>query len=170
MSWFYNLRISTKLRLSFGVLLVLMIGIGYSGYFGMMNIIPNFDSMYKDRLVPSIQFYRMLKNVNEIRIQAIRHINTNDSSEMQRIEEIIKVLQSDFNKNLEEYAATYLVREEVENLAKLRKDLVQFNNALAKELTASRSLLREDALKLHLGEFSDRTVAVTQTMNALVDV
>ncbi|MFY8000778.1 MAG: MCP four helix bundle domain-containing protein, partial [Candidatus Kapaibacteriota bacterium] len=151
MSWFYNLRISTKLRLSFGVLLVLIIGVGYSGYFGMMNIIPNFDSMYKDRLVPSIQFYRMLKNVNEIRLQAIRHINTNDSSEMQRIEEIIKVLQSDFNKNLEEYAATYLVREEVENLAKLRKDLIQFNNALAKELTASRALLREDALKLHLG-------------------
>lgn len=170
MKWFYNLRISTKLRLAFGSLFLLIIAVGYSGYDGMMRIIPNFDSMYKDRLVPSLQFYRMLKDVNAVRSLAIQHINTNQVAEMQTLESSIATLNADFDKHLEDYAATYLVEQEKRNLAQLRTDVAAFRTILKQELEQSKAFRREDALNIHLSTFSTATEQIASTMSALVDV
>ncbi|MCU0426431.1 MAG: MCP four helix bundle domain-containing protein [Candidatus Kapabacteria bacterium] len=170
MTWFYNLRISTKLRLTFGALVMLIISAGYSGYDGMMRIIPNFDSMYKDRLVPAIQFFRMLKDVNTVRSLAIRHINTNEAAEMQALEEKITATNNDFDSILEAYAATYLVEAEKRNLAQLRTDLQEFRVVLKQELALSKELRREEALQLHLGAFAKATDNIAATMSALIDV
>lgn len=74
MQWFHNLKIQSKLLSVVAVLLLLTMVVGYYGYSGLSTIIPNFDSMYKDRLIPVIQMFSMSQHIGEIRIKLRTHI------------------------------------------------------------------------------------------------
>jgi methyl-accepting chemotaxis protein len=150
--WFYNLRIRTKLRVGFGIMFVLAIIMGWSSYNAVNTIIPNFDSMYKDRLIPAIQMYRINKDLAEMRAASLTHIKLTGLGDMQPLEDKIKALDSDLEQQLSNYVATILVAEEQAVLPKLRLHLKEFRTMFQQKMEFSRQMQTLQAEQLHINE------------------
>jgi methyl-accepting chemotaxis protein len=170
MQWFYDLSIKAKLRVGFGVLLALMLLIGFAGHRGLSTIIPSFDSMYKDRLVPAIQMYRIHKDLSEIRSLTLEHIRDSTQSQVQQISAEITALNADIDQQIRDYAATYLVPEEVTALAELRQALVSYRAALERTLRLSAAQQTQKAEHSYLNEESLALERLLKPINAIVAV
>jgi len=170
MQWFYDLSIKAKLRVGFGVLLALMLLIGFAGHRGLNTIIPSVDSMYKDRLVPAIQMYRVHKDLSEIRALTVAHIKDSTQSQRQKISAEITTLNADIDQQIREYAATYLVPEEVAALAELRQALASYRTTLERTLRLSFAQQIYEAEHVYLNEESLALEQVLKPIHAIVAV
>ena len=59
MNWFYNLKVKQKLLISFSVISIIMVFIGWVGYSSLTKINDNGEMLYNDRVIP-------LKNLGEV--------------------------------------------------------------------------------------------------------
>jgi methyl-accepting chemotaxis protein len=168
--WFYNLGIRTKLRIGFGILFVLALVIGIAGYKAMNIILPNFDSMYKDRLVPAIQMYRIDKDLTEMRSLSLSHIKLAGLGDMQQIEDKIKALDAGIEREITAYAATYLVAEEQAALPKLRQHLKEFRTVFQQKMEYSRQMQTLQAEQVHINEENQALERVLADVTTIINI
>ena len=129
----FNLSITTKLRIGYGTLLLLILISAAAGHQAVNAIIPNFDSMYKDRLVPVVQMYRASKDLVEMHEYSLAHIKMFGLGDVKDIEVKLAELNNDLDKQISDYSATYLVLDEEVALKQLRPSLSEFRRIFIKK-------------------------------------
>lgn len=170
MQWFYNLSIKTKLRIGFGALLLFVIISALAGYQAVNVIIPNFDSMYKDRLLPAIHMYRASKDLVEMHEYSLAHIKTSGLTDVKEIELKLNELNSNLDKEISDYSATYLVPEEEIALQHLRTNLSDFRRIFNQKMDLSRNGQPASAEQLHLNEETQALAKVAQSITEIVNI
>jgi methyl-accepting chemotaxis protein len=101
MTWFQNLKISKKLAVGFGIVLVLMVTLGIVSLFQMSKLNGSTDDISTNWL-PSIRTLAQLKyDVSDIRRKELNHIVMTDKSGMDKYEsqseELFQKIQKDRN-------------------------------------------------------------------------
>ncbi len=170
MQWFFNFSIKTKLRIGYGTLLLLILISAAAGHQAINAIIPNFDSMYKDRLVPTVQMYRASKDLVEMREYSLAYIKTEGMLDIKDVEIKIAALNADFDKQINDYAATYLVPAEEVALKQLRTDLAEFRRIFNEKIALSRSQQFANAELMHFGEENQILLKVAKSITTIIDI
>ncbi len=52
MKWIYNLKVSAKLTVAFGLIMVILLAVTYLGYSGIASVQAGMETMYQDRTLP----------------------------------------------------------------------------------------------------------------------
>jgi methyl-accepting chemotaxis protein len=146
MKWFYDLRIRTKLLSSFAAILLLTIVVGYQGLTSLQTIIPSFQSMYHDRLVPSLQLVNVVENLYNVRIAVLNHYLSDTPAEKQQYERTIQELIHKNEEIIKAFSATHLVDEQQKTLVKFHEAQEAYNNAREISLKFSREGRKKEAL------------------------
>ncbi|MCU0424328.1 MAG: methyl-accepting chemotaxis protein [Candidatus Kapabacteria bacterium] len=170
MQWFYDLSIRTKLRIGFGALLLVIILSAFAGYRAVNAIIPNFDSMYKDRLIPSIQMYRASKNLVEMHEYSLAHVKISGMGDVKDIELKLTELNADVDKQISDYSATYLVPAEEVALKQLKIDLSDFRRIFNQKMDLSRNGQPASAEQIHLNEETQALTRVAKSITEIVNI
>jgi methyl-accepting chemotaxis protein len=168
--WFINLSVRTKLRLGFGMQFLAVIVLSLVSYTAFETIIANFNSMYADRLVPAIQMYRINNDLTQMRSLSLEHIKFSEQSQMAQVEQKINAFNANIDKQVSDYAATYLVPEEVIALAALRQHLAEFRQIFNRKLQYSRDLQNAEAESLHLREETVALDRLVRNITTIVEV
>jgi methyl-accepting chemotaxis protein len=145
MKWLNDVKMSTKLLGSFGIMVVMMIIIVVVGYIGMNDINNGMTQLYYDRTLPIQQvgtanaaFYKMRGDVYKYLL--IVEERENVQSDIIADQEII-------NKQIDLYRNTYLVDEEIAALAEFDRTYAAY--LLAVEVCLmEKHLVREKLLMM----------------------
>jgi methyl-accepting chemotaxis protein len=167
MLWFHNIKIQAKILLLVFVLLALTSTVGYYGYSGLNVLVHNFDSMYKDRLIPTLQMFKLSQHILEVRSTALTHVRTTGASEMLDLDKKIQAKDAEIDKVVAEYAATYLVEAEVKGLAELRTNLATYRASRDQMVGLSRAMKKQEADNLMQGQTGAAALALVGSMEKL---
>lgn len=167
MLWFHNIKIQAKILLLVFVLLALTSTVGYYGYSGLNVLVHNFDSMYKDRLIPTLQMFKLSQHILEVRSTALTHVRTTGASEMLDLDKKIQAKDAEIDKVIAEYAATYLVEAEVKGLAELRTNLATYRASRDQMVGLSRAMKKQEADNLMQGQTGAAALALVSSMEKL---
>ncbi len=171
MKWFYDLKISTKLILTFGIVAVIAALIGWVGYTGVTAVAKNGRSMYLNRLEP----IRDLGYANAallIRRGDIREmLLVKNKTEREKLAGSIKEQTEKVTTLIDTYSKRVLVKEEEELLPVFQENwkknipLVDEAVTLALQMSdkESEAIVLGDGIKVSLG-------ACRKTLAALADV
>lgn len=72
MKWFLNLKVSSKIIISFLLIVSVIVFMGIKGVHNLGKLNDNSGKMYKDRLIPMHQVGQVLANLNRIRNQQLQ--------------------------------------------------------------------------------------------------
>jgi methyl-accepting chemotaxis protein len=118
MQWFNNLKTRTKLLASFIAMAVIVVLLSVLSINGIAAVKQNTETLYADRLVPTIGIARILGHLNFLRIGVT--INEPDASKRQEmINDVIKN-EREIERLIEKYGAIDLMPEEKKVLEDLK--------------------------------------------------
>jgi methyl-accepting chemotaxis protein len=167
MLWFHDIKIQAKILLLVSILLALTSTVGYYGYSGLNVLVHNFDSMYKDRLIPTLQMFKLSQHILEVRSTALTHVRATSASEMLDLDKKIQTKDAEIDKVIAEYAATYLVEAEIKGLAELRTNLAAYRSQRDQQLNLSRAMKKQEADNMMQGQAGSTALALVGSMEKL---
>ncbi len=170
MKWFYDMKIKSKLLVSFSVVLIFTIIVGATGYYGLNKIIPSMESMYHDRLVPTMEISNIVRSMYSIRIYIVDHYISQNEDEMKYYENKIAVCDSTINENLGSYSKTYLVDQEIKKLADFQKRLTEYNNLRLEVIRLSSGNKKDEAKDLIFGKAKEKFSIALNDAEALLQI
>lgn len=122
MNFFKNMKTSSKLILSFAILISLIIVLGVISLIRIGGMKDMMKSFYDDRFVPVVDLGTVNYNISNIRMGALRIMSEPDAAKRQTIFNEASGWEKDINSLIDKYASTYLIEEE-------KKVLAQFQDA-----------------------------------------
>ncbi len=118
MNWFKNLKIRTKLLVSFSSVAVITLFVGLIAYFSLIAISAKQNELYNDRLVPIRDLGSSHASILTIRGDLAQALATDDIAVRKQYVTSMKNNIENVNELMEKYSKTFLVKEEEENLPK----------------------------------------------------
>ncbi|MDH4101675.1 MAG: methyl-accepting chemotaxis protein, partial [Nitrospirota bacterium] len=112
MSFFRDMKTANKVVVSFACVIICIVAMGAITIERMGELRDNLNSMYLDRLVPSIDLGKINDSLGSVRINALRIANETDLSKRQAYNNAASEDQKEINQLIEKYGATYLTPEE----------------------------------------------------------
>ncbi len=170
MKWLYDLKIKSKLLLSFSVVLILTIIVGATGYYGMHKIIPSMESMYNDRLVPTMEISNIVRSMYSMRIYIVDHYISQNEEEMKNYENKIAICDSTIKENLDRYSKTYLVDQEIKKLADFQKSLSEYYSLRLEVIKLSSGNKKDEAKVLIFGNAKEKFATALNNAEALLQI
>lgn len=164
MRQFDNIKIQAKILVLVVLLLALTGSVGYYSYSGLNTVNQNFASMYKDRLLPTLQMFKLSQHIIQMRGYTLSHTRTANAAEMSELDRKIDEKDVDIDKVAAEYAATYLVEEEKKELAAFQTNLAAYRTARNQMRSLSRAQKKREADSVFMGP---ATVAALATVSSL---
>jgi methyl-accepting chemotaxis protein len=169
MKWLNDVKMSTKLLGSFGIMVVMMIIIVVVGYIGMNDINNGMTQLYYDRTLPIQQvgtanaaFYKMRGDVYKYLL--IVEERENVQSDIIADQEII-------NKQIDLYRNTYLVDEEIAALAEFDRTYAAYLLAVEDIISFTENGQMQLALDSLLdGEASRTRKAADDAMKNIIQI
>ncbi|WP_027622987.1 methyl-accepting chemotaxis protein [Clostridium lundense] len=125
MKFFNNLKISSKLILSFLIVGCLMIAIGIMGVLNMNKINEKAEDLYYDNIVGITEINDIDKDLFKIYLDIQLMINNDNSSKINELKNEIGKLSSEYKKNIEVYKGSITKKEDKELLDELEVRLTQ---------------------------------------------
>ena len=165
-----NLKISTKLIISFGIVLVLLIAIAVTGYIGIANVNAKLDSLYHDQTLPIEYLGNAETALYNFRGNVYKYILI--PSGRQATKQAIEDDKTTIKENMDKYLATYLVEEE-------KAAITPFNNQYETYLsTVDRAMSAVDngdeATAINSiadgGEVAEARKALYSTMEKIIEI
>lgn len=183
MKWFKNLKIGSKLLISFVMVAAITLIVGYTGYSGISEISDNQNTMYVDRLIP----IRDLGYANEAlltaSIEMVQALGTLDLSERKTYVDSIRVETKKVDELVDAYSKTVLVKAEEETLPKFlsawneykrqRESALEYLLSLqddeAKQIIYSTSLFSQNEARKNLMTLIDINAKVASELDDATD-
>ncbi|MGB9591068.1 MAG: methyl-accepting chemotaxis protein [Candidatus Kryptoniota bacterium] len=170
MTWIDNLKVSNKLTLGFGVVLVLTIAIAVVGFLGIRNVNTKLESLYFDRTLPIQQVGNAERALYKMRGDLYKYllIPQERQTTKQEIENDKAVIQ----ENMDKYRETYLVEEEKAAFQQFDQDYAPYLAAVDRLIAAVDGGDEATAIKSINtgGEVSNARKAVDASMTTIVEI
>ena len=126
MKHFKDMNIKTKLMVTFlGMALISGI-IGWLGYDAASYIMAQQDTLYLDRLVPIRDLGFVSTSIHHAESKLHQLVDVRDPAERRKLATDITLEIQNVDKLIDDYSKTYLVEEEVKNLARFRTEWPKF--------------------------------------------
>lgn len=129
MNFFRDMKTSSKLTVSFALVVVFVVLLGGLSINRIMNMKANLQSLYADRFVPVVDLGKVNMELANIRMGALKIMNEPDAAKRQAIAGQAAENEKVVNELIEKYAATTLVPEEVKVLSEFRPAWKAYNDS-----------------------------------------
>jgi len=170
MNIFKNMKTRTKLLLSFTIMALFgaiqaVMGIGSTGEMrGMIQ------TLYDDRLVPSIDLGKMVNNLVNIRRGALQITMEADLSKRQDIFNSASNDEKDMEKLIQKYGATYLVPEEKKVFDEFQPAWKVYNESRLVTYRLSLENKFDEAKNNALVDAAPKFKVVNEKLNRLIEI
>ncbi len=129
MRGFNNLKVGTKLIISFFIMISMICLVGFLGISNMASMNHNIKSMYESDLV-GIKSINMLKtNLTTIRADILLVLDPENASKRQEIESSINAIRDQNNELIAEYKTTITEKEDADIFAQFETELTAYRVA-----------------------------------------
>jgi len=170
MNWFKNLKIRTKLLLSFSVVALITLVVGIIGYTSLVSINKNQDAMYVDRLEPIRDLGYANAALLIARGDIVAALGTTDLKKREEYKKSALSSIAEVDQRVEKYSKTYLVKEEIETLDKFRPEWSEYKKHTGEIFDLLMSGKDEDASTLINGESLGPQLEARKNLRALIDI
>lgn len=161
MTWFYNLSTITKLTVSFGVCLLLMVTMGWFAINRLGQISAVSHTIVSDALPSSIALGYFSHKMQQLRTHQYRHVMAAGKPTLLRdLEQEMSEFESAIKERMDAYEATIAAEEEREYFAQLKQgwnrylqlhnNLVELNRQGKRE--QAEALLNGEMTKVYFGQ------------------
>jgi methyl-accepting chemotaxis protein len=170
MKWFYNLRIRTKLILSFVFMAVIAAVIGYIGYSGMGSIMKNADEMYSDELIAIRDLGYANAALLTARTEVRNLLMTKDLTEREKYKKIIMEETKKVDDLIDKYSRSNLSKEDKEMLSKFQTTWIRYKELRDKAIDLAMRMKDEDALKIIDTDARESQSEARNNLRQLIDL
>ena len=169
MQWFSNLKMSSKLIVSFASVLTLTLVVAIFSIVQLSRVNQTSTDM-EINWMPSVRTTSdMNTNTSDFRIAALQHILSVDAKEMSRYEQEMAKVMAQFEKNRAEYVALISSPEERKMYEAFMKNWNEYLDEHKKVLELSRANANDEAVKLIRGnsqvQFDEASDDLVKLMN-----
>lgn len=170
MQWFYNLKISVKLILSFFAVLALTTVLGLLSIYVVAEVNQTSTDM-EVNWMPSVRVTSdMNTNTSDFRLAEVQHILSLDEKEMAHFEEKMATVTTAFERNNAEYAKLVSSPEEQKLHDNFKTQWQEYLNENKKVIELSRANQNDEAKVLIRGESQKQFDNASATLNKLVEM
>ncbi|MEK6790950.1 MAG: MCP four helix bundle domain-containing protein [Deltaproteobacteria bacterium] len=129
MNFFRNLKTSSKLIVSFVLLIICIIVLGVVSVTRMGDLRAMIETMYDNRLVPLIDLDKINGELSALRIGALQIINEPDQSKRQTIQNNAEDWVKEIDRLIQKYGASKFTTEEKKTFEEFRSAWKLFNDS-----------------------------------------
>lgn len=154
MKWFYNLKIGTKIMLSFISMFLLMCTIGYLGISNIEHMSQNAKTTYKENTVPLTNLIAIGIAYETTRVNLGKMILSKTKKDQDKYIAGFQELDGMISQNMEDFEKTIrndTIQDEFNNL---KKNLNDYNSVREKVITMIHAGKYEDAISLMRENFT----------------
>ena len=169
MTWFYNLKIASKLLLSFSLILILTVVLGVTSItqLGQVNAT---TTEINTNWLPSVRVLLTMKsNLALLRNIEMQHVMSNDAADMDGSARFLSDIKADIQKNMSDYASM-VTEQERSSYEQLKDKLPQYMEEDKKIVDLSRAFGKENALKEIRGDSLAAVVELDKLVERLVKI
>jgi methyl-accepting chemotaxis protein len=170
MKWFYDLKIATKLIVSFGAVLLLTLILGISNI-ASMNRVNQASSDLAENWMPSVRAVMDLRSdVGELRRWELAHLLNDQASTMADYEKRIDDTLATLKKHRDAYEKLISSPEEKATASEFDKNLAAFMIDHGKMMELSRANKKVEARDVAAGSSAKTLGLITENVNKLVKI
>ena len=170
MKWFLDLKIGTKLLMSFGVVLLLTLIMGVTAILSMARI-NEASTTLATQWLPSVQQILTIKaNIGQLRRDELSHVLTTDAPHMADIESKMAVTLDKIDADEKKYGAVFASTEDklhFDKMIKLQADYIGQHNQL---MALSRTMKKDEATVLLRGQSTVLLGELSTEIDKMVDI
>jgi methyl-accepting chemotaxis protein len=168
MKWFYDLKIATKLIVSFGAVLLLTLILGVSNMLSM-NRVNQASTDLADNWMPSVRAVMDLRtDVGELRRWELAHLLNDDAAAMADYEKRMDTALATLRQHRDTYEKLISSTDEKAIAAEFDKGLAAFMADHGKMIDLSRAGNKTEARALSAGTSAAALGTITENVNKLV--
>jgi len=170
MKWFYDLKIATKLIVSFGVVLLLTLLLGVSNMLSM-NRVSQASNDLADNWMPSVRAVMALRiDLGELRRWELSHLLNDQPEAMATYEKRLEATQADLRTHRAAYEKLLSSPEEKRIVAEFDQNLSAFMSDHVKIIALSREGKKVEARDLAVSSSAKTLGLMTENVNQLVKI
>lgn len=168
MGWFAHFGFGKKLGIAFGVLLLLSVLLGITGWWSIERVVPFVEGMYEDEVLPTTYLATIEATWYEIRLNEYKHyFGENEkvyNDARQRVQTNLGIIDS----VTQLYRATQKSDEELRLLSEYLRAVENYNATREPFFQLSEKATKKEAYAYLMGPSKDARSSVMRTMNALI--
>ncbi|MCL6097369.1 MAG: MCP four helix bundle domain-containing protein, partial [Bacteroidetes bacterium] len=168
MKWFYDLKIRTKLLMSFIFAALIASFIGYTGISKMSLMNGNAKQMYEERAVPLVELSNTEQELYEIRLSVANLVAAKDASERAMLNKVISDHERKADELMTKFAATNLNPEEKRLFKEYKKSWEGFKPAVERGVQLALGGNETAAHEFEAGEFDLDAKRITEELDSLI--
>jgi len=168
MSWIYSNRQRSKMALGLGVLFLLIIFTNWFMNFSMNRVSWQFDSVYHDRLVPSLDISAMLEHHYESRALLEQFIAVEDAHTQKRLQQSIAVHTAALDSLQHKFKSTYLTNKERQYLHQYNRSATAWQQLQRQLITLRNTHNQETAINLYQQQGQGTFTRVLEPLHLLL--
>ncbi len=161
MKWFYDLKIGTKLYISFGLMIFIAAIIGYEGINNAAEMRNNEDNLYLNKTLPLAKVGQLSSNFQRMRSNTLEAIIYNDPTDIEATLTKVKQRNSDVTRFAEELSKTLTDQEDRDLYAQFDDARKMYDADLNKIQDLARANRDKEALQEWFGQ-ADKSRKVVQ--------
>ncbi|RJG26376.1 methyl-accepting chemotaxis protein [Massilia cavernae] len=170
MKWFNDLRLATKLAISFAAVLVLTLILGIFSIIQLTRVNASTTDIAYNWMPSSRAALEMEASLARYRVQALQHILSTEDAEMSRYEKRMADFVAQFQKHQEEYVKLISSPEEKAAYDEFAKLWAPYMAENAKVVALSRANKNEEAKAALRGESSRLNAELVERIDKLVQI
>ncbi len=169
MKWFMDLSIKSKLLLSFVIVVVITLIVGYTGYSGMNGVMENQDAIYNDALIPIQDLGYANASLLISRGDVVAMISTNETQRRINYSESIKNETKKVDDLIEKFEKNNLRKEIAGTFDKFSSEWKEYKNQRDVAVNYLLEGKDEEAKQIIYGESLTHQLEARKNLRALID-
>ncbi|MDP3683112.1 MAG: MCP four helix bundle domain-containing protein, partial [Ignavibacteria bacterium] len=170
MNWFKNQKIRIKLLLSFILVAVITLFVGYTGYSGIAEISDNQNTMYLDRLIPIRDLGYANAALLTARGDIVAMLGTADIDKRKTYLVSIRKASKDVDELIDAYSKTVLVKAEEETLPKFLTAWTEYKRQREGAIESLLNMRDDEAKQILYIESLPHQLEARKNLMALIDI
>ncbi|MFN8586446.1 MAG: methyl-accepting chemotaxis protein [Candidatus Eisenbacteria bacterium] len=170
MNWFQNLKVGQKLMGAFVLVTLLAGGLGAIGLRNTLSFRASFESLYADRLVPTVQLGSALHHLMELRLTMLQAMLAKTPEQYQKARSKDDDHVAAIEKEFEAYTATRLLPSEKDALRKWKEFFPAYIDARARVLDLVKEGRVDEAMALRSKSSSPLADSTLTTLDLLIGI
>ncbi len=169
MSWFYNLKVATKLLIAFSMVAVITAVIAYMGISNLKSVSDSDDILYEKNTVPISQLAVVSESFQRARTNIVEALYTIDTERRDDQIKRLKDRDADISKNLSLYEKTIMTEQGRQDFAKLQSAIKIYDGERDKMVAMLKENKKEQALQFYMTNFEKLRNDVQSNIKAMLD-
>ncbi|NEM98759.1 MCP four helix bundle domain-containing protein [Pontibacter burrus] len=170
MSWSFGINQRNKVSLAFAAVFVVIILANWVVSYSMEQVGKQFQSVYQDRLVPSLDISEILERYYQNRMLLEEHVLATQASSHDSLQQLIVANTTVIDSVVLKYEQTYLVESEKENLANYKTRFAELVQVQDRILALSAQGNKAEARKLYRTDGQSAFQGLLDPLHQLIKV